>query len=83
MNIKTLILNFILMLVAAMITALLVLAGSRYLDNKSDNSASSTFFSSQQVDDKKNLQFVEVFIQHQWVPKQKLTLPYSSLCSQV
>ncbi|WP_172606532.1 flagellar basal body-associated FliL family protein [Pantoea coffeiphila] len=60
MNIKTLILNFILMLVAAIITALLVLAGSRYLDNKSDNSENSSFFSSQPADDKKNLQFVEI-----------------------
>lgn len=60
MNIKTLILNFILMLVAAVITALLVLAGSRYLDNKSDNNENGSFFSSQPADDKKNLQFVEI-----------------------
>jgi len=60
MNIKTLLLNFVLMLVTAAITAVLMLAGSHYLDKKSDEDPSDSFFSSSSAGDKKNLQFVEI-----------------------
>jgi len=60
MNMKTLLLNFILMLVTAAVTSLLVLVGSQYLNKSDSESAAGTFFSTSTSEEKKNLQFVEI-----------------------
>ncbi len=56
---KTTLLNFILVLVTALVTALLVLAGSQYLNKKNDGSVPDSFFSSSS-EEEKVLQFVEI-----------------------
>jgi len=56
---KTTLLNFILVLVTALVTAFLVLAGSQYLNKKNDGSVPVSFFSSS-PEEEKVLQFVEI-----------------------
>nr|WP_314418347.1 flagellar basal body-associated FliL family protein [uncultured Erwinia sp.] len=60
MNIKTLILNFILMLVAAAIAAVLVTGGTQYLESTGEDGEKSALFTSQAAEAKKHLQFVEI-----------------------
>lgn len=58
---KTILLNFILMLTTAMITAVLVLGGSQYVNKKDESSTSPMFFSSSPEKQKeKDLHFVEI-----------------------
>lgn len=54
-----LILNFILMLVAAVITALMVLSGSHYLETNAEKGVLNAIFAAEQQE-KDNLQFVEI-----------------------
>lgn len=57
-NMKTILVNSILVLVTAVVTALLVLFGSQYLNKKSNDSQHTSFFSS--APEEKKLKFVEI-----------------------
>lgn len=56
---KSILLNFILVLVTALVTALLVLAGSQYLNKKNEDGVTESFFASS-PEEEKTLQFVEI-----------------------
>lgn len=58
---KTILINFILVLVTALVTAVLVLFGSQHLNKKDDEGSSISLFSSSPAEkEEKNLQFVEI-----------------------